>query len=154
MHTIWIVAHATAATVALFSAVLALRSPRLSVVSSVGITAMAATLAPSLWLSRSTNPVPLQLVFLGLLGLALAMSYRGWTAWRIRPRPGQPLGPRYIAAVGFNLIGLITGFVTVGVLRLGWGTPAVVVAAVTIPAVGHHLLNRAKATARALSTVG
>jgi hypothetical protein len=50
--------------------------------------------------------------------------------------------------VGFNLIGLVTGFVTVGVVRLGWGAIAVTVAAVAIPGVGHELLRRAVQAAR------
>ena len=149
MHTIWIIAHAATATIALVCAVLALKAPRLVAAHAAFTIAMAATLVPALWLGRTDNPLALSLVFLGLLGLAVVMSYRGWRAWRVRPRPGQPLGPQYIAAVGFNVIGLVTGFVTVSVLRLGWGTIAVVVAAVTIPAAGHYLLDRAKESARA-----
>jgi len=156
-HTFFISVHTVAATVALLSAILALlsailalRAAPLVAVHMFSTVVMALSLAPSLWLSRTTNPAPLQLIFLGLLVLSVVMAYRSAEAWRLRPRrTRQRPGHRYVAAVGFNVIGLVTGFVTVGVVRLGWGAIAVTVAAVGIPLVGHQLLGRAVQAARA-----
>jgi membrane-bound metal-dependent hydrolase YbcI (DUF457 family) len=149
-HTFFIIVHTVAATVALLSAIVALRTARVVTVHTISTTVMAVSLAPSLWLSRTTTPAPLQLIFLGLLLLSVMMTYRSVQAWRLRPRrPRQRPGHRYVAAVGFNLIGLVTGFVTVGVVRLGWGAVGVTLAAVAIPVVGHQLLGRAVQAARA-----
>jgi len=144
IHTVLVAAHATAATVALISAVLALRAPQLLVVHTVSTIAMSATLVPSLWVSRASTPVPLQLIFLGLLGLSVVMAYRSVRARRYRPAPGEQVGPDYLSAVGFNLIGLVTGLVTVAVMDSRWGVIAVVLAAVSIPAAGHLPLEHAK----------
>lgn len=108
---------------------------------------MATALVPSLWLSRAANPVPLQVVFSGLLILSVVMGYRGIRAWQLRPEPGHRLPERYLAAVGFNLIGLLTGLLTVTVLRLGWGGIAVSPVAIGIPLAGHQLLNRGRRSA-------
>jgi hypothetical protein len=147
IHTVLVAAHATAATVALGSAVLALRAPRFLALHTVSTVAMSAILVPSLWVSRASNPLPLQLVFLGLLGLSAVMAVRSVRAWLYRPAPGEPGGPDYLSAVGFNLIGLVTGLVTVAVMDSRLGVLGVVLAAVSIPAAGHLLLQRAKRSA-------
>jgi hypothetical protein len=105
------------------------------------------SLAPSLWVSRLTTPGTLQLIFLGLLALSAVMGLRAWQAWGLRSRAGHPMNDRYLAAVGFNLIGLVTGLVTVGVLRLGAGGLGVTLVGVATPLLGHQLLHRYRAAA-------
>lgn len=152
-HALLLVVHATAATVALLAGLLALRRRRFLPVHAVATLVMALSLAPSLWLGRATTPLLLRLVFLGLFGLALVMSGRALRTWRSTARPGRPADADHLAVVGFNLIGLVTGFLTVAVLRLGFGTLAVVVVGVGIPVLGHHLLHRAVNVARRLDAV-
>lgn len=151
-HALLLVVHATAATVALLAALLALRRRRFLPVHAVATLVMALSLAPGLWLRGAATPLPLRLVYLGLFGLALVMSCRALRTWRSAARAGRPAAD-HLAVVGFNLIGLVTGFVTVAVLRLGFGVLAVVVAGLGIPVVGHQLLRRAVNVARRLDAV-
>lgn len=153
-HDLFIAVHAAAATVALVSAVLALRNAAFAALHAVSVALMAVSLGPSLWLGRGTTPVPLSVVFLGLLILSVVMSYRAVRAWRARPARGSTPARPYVAALGFNVIGLVTGLVTVGVLRLGWGGLAVTTAAVGIPVLGHLLLRRVEEALCAPETVG
>ena len=141
-HDLFIAVHAVAATVALVSALLARRSAAVAGLHATPDVLMAVSLAPSLGLGRGTTPMPLSVVFLALLVLSVVMSYRAVRAWRARPARGSTPDRPYVAALGFNVIGLVTGLVTVGVLRLGWGGLAVTTAAVGIPVLGHLLLRR------------
>jgi hypothetical protein len=141
-HTFLVSVHAVAATVAVLTGLLALRRTGWVTTHLVSTVVMGGSLAPSLWVSRFTTPPALQLVFLGLLALSVAMGCRAWQAWRLRSRPGGAGDDRYLVAVGFNLIGLVTGLVTVGVLRLGGGGLGVTLVAVATPLLGHQLLHR------------
>ena len=153
-HDLFIAVHAVAATVALVSALLALRSSTFAVLHTMSVALMAVSLLPSLWLSRGTTPAPLYAVFLGLLVLSAVMSYRAVQAWRARARRGSTPTRAYVAALGFNVIGLVTGLVTVGVLRLGWGGLAVTAAAVAVPVLGHLLIRRFEDVLCAAETAG
>ena len=141
MHALLIGIHAAAATLALIAAVAGFRFPRLASLHAGATLVMAGALGGALWVGRTTTAMPLELVFLALLGLAAYMSYRSLQAWHTRPRPGQRPGVAYLAALGFNTIGLTTGLLAIGALRLGWGVPAVVIASVAPTLIGRLPLN-------------
>lgn len=85
-------------------------------------------------------------VFVGLLILAAYMSYRGMRAWPIVHREGSPPSVRCLESVGFNCVGLSTGFVAVSVTHLV-PNPFVIVAASVLTIILSRLpLNRVLAS--------
>ena len=75
-------------------------------------------------------------------------------AWREQPERGRGTSARYVSAIGFNSISLVTGLVAIAVLRAGWGPIAIVVAAVLPTLIARIPLNRAVRARRDLETAG
>lgn len=144
-HTVLIVIHAVAAVAALGSGFLALRahSPRrLFDAHAVTTTAMAAVLPLSLVAGWADLITLTRVLFVALSALAAAMAVRSWLARRAA-HSGQHVA--VVEHIGFNLIALVTGFLTVAALRTEWGVAGVVVAALAVPLLGHLLVGRLRA---------
>ena len=58
------------------------------------------------------------------------------------PRRSIPGGPAFIDHVGFTLICLVAGLVTVLVLRAGAGPIGIIAASIAIPLAGRRLIAR------------
>lgn len=144
-HTVLIVVHAVAAVAALGSGFFALRahsSRRLFDTHAVTTTVMAAVLPLSLAARWAELTTLTRILFVALSALAAVMAVRSWLARRAA-HGGQSLAG--VEHVGFTLIALVTGFLTVAVLRTGWGVAGVVVAALAVPLLGHLLVGRLRA---------
>lgn len=144
-HTVLITIHAVAAVLALGAGFLALRthsSRRLFDAHAGTTTVMAAALPLSLVAGWADLTTLTRVLFVALSALAAAMVVRAWLARRAA-HGGRSLA--VVEHVGFNLIALVTGFLTVAVLRTGWGAVGVVVAAIAVPLLGHLLVGRLRA---------
>jgi hypothetical protein len=144
-HTVFIVLHATAATVALLAGAVALPAGRLFEVYRWGQIGMVATLVPALAIAWPGYPLATRIAYGGLLVLAVVMFVRATLAGRMLPSATGGPTARYIDHVGFTLIALSDGFAIVALLRAG--APAWLVAgtALAVIAVGHFALVAAKA---------
>ncbi len=142
-HTVLIVIHAASATLALLLGLMALpggRSLR-GHLSALGV--MELSLLGAVAVGWQRNGPVLGAVFCGLLGLGAVMCWRGWLAWRRRPRRGLRPSPGYVGHLGFTLISLVDAFVVVTVLNAGAPLWSVVGSGVAIGVVGHLVLTAA-----------
>ncbi|WP_148239283.1 hypothetical protein [Ruania zhangjianzhongii] len=141
-HNVLIVIHAVAAVAALGTGLLSLRSARttqLLAAHAALTTVMAAVLPLSLAVGWSELTTLTRGIFVALSALAAVMAGRSWLARRAAQR-GHDLA--VVEHVGFTLIALVTGFLTVAVLRAGGGSVGVVAAAIAVPLLGHLVMSR------------
>ena len=145
-HTVFVTAHALAATAALVSGVVTAHTGRGFGLHQTGVVAMAATLGPSLAFGWPGFPPTARVTFLRLAGLALFMVLQSVRARRVRGReavpPGQPVGPKFVRVLGFNLIALTVAGTVVPVLRVGGGALGIAVAVAVTVILGHVLVER------------
>jgi hypothetical protein len=150
-HTAFITVHATAATIALVSGVLALPAGRFLLAYRCSLALSIATLVPALLVDWTTTDTTARLVFSGLLALGAVMVLRAELAARLRPeRTGGPTA-HYLDHIGFTLISLTEAFVIVALIRAGVPGWLIAVAAVGLALTGHVLLQNTKAR---LTTTG
>ena len=144
-HLAFLTAHVLAAFLALGTGLATLRGGRWLGTHRVSVLVMSLALPGSIAAGWADSPGATRVVFPGLFLLSLAMVVRTELAAR-RP-PGSPA---FIDHVGFTLISLVAGFLTVLVLRLGAGPAGAVAAAVAVPLLGRRLLARVQADAAAV----
>lgn len=84
-----------------------------------------------------------RVIFVGLVGLAFYMVYRGWRA-SVSFRGNTTDPGRYMDDIGFVLISLFNGFVIVAAMDLGAPGWAVGIGAVLAAVIGIRLIHRAK----------
>ncbi|WP_167133268.1 hypothetical protein [Paramicrobacterium chengjingii] len=138
-HLVFVSLHAALATVALVAGVLGLRHPRLLPVHLWSIIGMSLALPFSVvagWagFTAVTRPIFVALVVLSCFMVIQAFranrASRSDAHWRI-----------VVNCLGFNIIGLTTGFLAVAVLRMGAGPAVVILVAVGVPVVGHFCVR-------------
>lgn len=149
-HTVLITVHAVFATAAFAAGLLVMvaavrrddRRPWPVRAHTVGISVMSAALPPSLVVGWSGFAGPAGPIFVGLTVLA---GYMVWTSLRADRawRASQVL--QVVDDVGFNLVGLGTGFLAVAVLRAGGSVVGIVLVAVVTPLIGHWVIHRLRA---------
>ena len=145
-HAAFVTVHALAATAALVSGVVTAHTGRGFGLHQVGVVVMAASLGPSLAFGWPGFAPAARVTFLGLAGLAVFMVLQSVRARRVRSREtvpaGQPVGPEFVRALGFNLIALTVAGTVVPVLRVGGGVLGIVVAVAVTVILGHVLVER------------
>lgn len=144
-HTVFIVLHAVAATVAWLAALVALPAGRFFEVYRWAQIGAVAALVPALAVGWSGYDTVLRIAYSGLLVLAAVMLVRAHLAARMLPAATGGPTARYIDHVGFTIIALSDGFAIVAALRAGAPGWLVAVVAVGVIVAGHFGLRVAKA---------
>ncbi len=139
-HTVLIAVHAASATLALLLGLAALPGGRALRGHLAGLGVMELSLVGAVVVGWQRNGPVLGVVFAGLLALGAVMCWRGWAAWRQRPRSGARPSPAYVGHVGFTLVSLVDAFVVVTVLDAGAPLWAVIASGVAVGVVGHAVL--------------
>ena len=85
-----------------------------------------------------------QIVFPGLLGLALFMLFRAWGAGVVFAAQQNDWKLGYVEHIGFTLISLLEGFIIVGGLDLGFPGWLVAIVAIMGLFAGRWLIGFAK----------
>ena len=125
LHNLFILLHTVAAIVSFFAGSLLLFSrtyatnERLFGLYFWSLAAMAVLLAGAIIVYWKEYTDTEQIVFPGLLGLALFMLFRGWGAGLVLHTQQKDWRLGYIEHIGFTLISLFEGFIIVSGLNSG-----------------------------------
>ena len=150
LHSVLIILHAIAATICFLAGCLLLYSSSYMANQNIfgvylwtlaGMTVLLAGALVTYWSEYSNLE---QMIFPGLLGLALFMFYRAWIARRLLQARQKGWKTDYIEHIGFTLISLFEGFVIVSGLNAGF--PGWLVALIAVIGVlgGRWLIKAAK----------
>lgn len=144
-HTVFIVLHAAAATVALTAGLVALPAGRLFRLYRWALVGLVVFLVPALTIDWTESGVPTKLIRAALLVLAAVMIYRASVAGRMLPATTGGPSRAYLDHVSFGVISLSVAFAITAVLRVG--SPGWLAAAtgVGVTAIGYVSLGAAKA---------
>lgn len=144
-HTVFIVLHAAAATVALLAGLVAMPAGRLFGLYRLALAGLVVFLVPALVIDWTEFDVPDKIIFSALLVLSAVMFYRAILAGRMLPATTRGPSGAYLDHVGFGLISLSVAFAVMAVLRGGAPGWLVAVSGVGVAAVGYFALGAAKA---------
>ena len=142
--TVFVIVHASAATLAFGAGLLAVPSGRFATVYGAALVVAVVALVPAVLVDWSATDPVLRWVFGGLFGLAVVMVVRAVLAVRGRPSPGEGPTPAYLDHLGFTLISLADAFAVVAAFRAGAPGWLVGVLAVGIAVTGHVALQAAQ----------
>ena len=141
LNTVFVLVHATAATLAFVAGVLAVPGGRFLGTYRVAVVVMAAALVPAVLVDwTDTDPVA-RAVFGGLLLLAGAVVVRAELAVRARPERTGGVRAAYLGHLGFTLIALADGFVVVAAIRAGAPGWLVALGAAAVVVAGHSAVR-------------
>lgn len=143
LHTVLVVLHAAAGTIAVGCGAAALRRTGWFAGFYWSLLAMGGFVLAAVVVGWPDLDTVTRLVFAALLVLAAAMVWRAELARRLR-RDGRYPTRATVAHIGFSLVGLLDAFLVVTVLNLGATTLVVVGIAIAVALVGHLLVGRAQ----------
>lgn len=149
-HSLLIVVHAAAGTVAFLAGMAARRRPAWFGVYFVSMVVMAGAVAAAVVVGWDAQPTGARLIFSGLLGLAAVMLWRADLARRLLVAGIFPSAAAD-GHVGFTLIGLADAFLVVTVANVGAPGAVVLAVAVGVAAAGHVLLGRGRQRVAAIA---
>jgi hypothetical protein len=150
IHSVLIILHATAATLAFFAGVFLIVSQvyatnqtlfRVYFWTLIGMTILLASAIIAYW--DEYNSVE-RIVFPALLGLSLFMVFRGWGAGLVLATRQENWELGYIEHIGFTLISLFEGFIIVSGLNAGFPWWLVVLVAVLGLLIGRWSIAQSK----------
>ena len=150
MHGILILLHAVTATLAFLAGCLLIISPKYFSSRSLfylylwSLVAMALLLTGAIVVSWGEYSDVEQIVFPGLLGLALFMLFRAWGAGVVFAAQQNDWTLGYEEHIGYTLISLLEGFIIVGGLDLGFPGWLVAIVAIMGLFAGRWLIGFAK----------
>ena len=150
MHGILILLHAVTATLAFLAGCLLIISPKYFSSRSLfylylwSVVAMALLLTGAIVVYWGEYSDVEQIVFPGLLGLALFMLFRAWGAGVVFAAQQNDWKLGYVEHIGFTLISLLEGFIIVGGLDLGFPGWLVAIVAIMGLFAGRWLIGFAK----------
>jgi len=142
-HLIFIAAHAAGGAIALLAGSVAIARGALFRTYLAALVTMEIALVAAIAVEWGVVDTTASLLFIAFAVLGAFMVWRADQARRIRPSGSVPAPPsaRYVAHVGFTLVGLLDAFVVILVLNAGAPGWAVVAAGVLIAVAGHFVLR-------------
>ena len=151
VHTLAVVVHAGAATLALVAGVAALPAGRCYRLYRGAILVAVGALVVAFIAGWGNTDPAMRVVFAGLLVLGAVVVARGIHAGAHRPVPDGRAGPEWSNHIGFTLVALVDGFGVVTALRLGAQPVVLVAVGVGVAVAGHVVLRGAR---QRVSTAG